>query len=390
VAFDSSADRGSSAPRSLPKGSTGKRCPRTLALARVNTSTGEVFAPRCEAWRCPVCSLHLEARIRARIEWGALAAVALCQPLQLLLLTPWPTSPAWQPSDLFGAWSRVLRSLRYQSPPFEFAAVAQTDPDAKDPERLHLHVLIAGARVEEKRLRKLAVRAGLGYIVDEEKVTPSERDAMRVALYMSRRLAIDGQRLGGLVPRLRFESHSRGWPRRTEGRPMSEARQRLRAAQTRRRRRMEVAQQDRRADLVLAVAAEHGLARVDVTETPATVRRCFAKLLGAMATHPAEAGVTEAAAEHVRAVAGQAFVSEGMTALDVATWHPADVRDELAAHFPAWSPDVVRIATALEPDLAEIWERNRRAAPESAQLAGYPAWPNLDLQDPEPSEGGDL
>lgn len=168
-------------------------------------------------------------------------------------------------------------------------------------------------------------------------------------------------------------------------RPMSEARRRHKAACRRRRRRVDESEQSRCSDLVHALASEHGLAKLDLSDGPLIGRRCMAKLFAAMASRPAEAGITEAAGATIRAVAGESFVAEGLAALNVATLDPDDVRDELAARFPAWSPDVVRIALALEPDLVAIWEAHRRAAPEHIDLEGYPSWPALDL--PEPDQG---
>lgn len=361
-----------------------KGCPRTAARISVNTRTGELFSPSCDSWSCPVCCHRLARRKFVLLRWGLFVAADRRQRVQLLSLT---RAPGSVPADAFRAWGRVRDGLRYSFGPFEFASVLHADASG-----WHLHALvIGGTPIAHRRLRQLAQRAGFGPICDVREKPATFEVAVALAGYLTRQLATDGHRASHRVGRVQLLSTSARWPRPPErhavsARRESKARRSLRAAQRRRVRHVERSQENRRADLVLAVAAEHGLAGVDVTATPATVRRCFAKMLAGFATHPVEAGITEAAGRTVRAVAGEAFVSEGMAALDIATAHRDDVRDELAARFPAWSPDVVRIATALEPELAAIWEEHRRAAPESIDLEGYPSYPALplDLTDLDP------
>lgn len=345
----------------------------------INTRTGELFSPNCDSWSCPVCCHRLARRRFALLRWGLFVAVDTAQRIQLLTLT---RAPGSLPADAFRAWGRVRDGLRYSFGPFEFAAVLHADASG-----WHLHALVIGGEpIAHSRLRQLAQRAGFGPICDVREKPATFEVAVALAGYLTRQLAQDGRHTSRRAGRVQLLSTSARWPRPPERRAMSVERMKLRAAHQRRRRRADQSQENRRADLVLAVAAEHGLAKIDLSDRPPIGRRCLAKLFAGFATHPAEAGITGAAGETIRAVAGESFVAEGLTAINVATLHPLDVDDALAANFPAWQPDVVRIAVALEPELlTPIWERHRRAAPQHIELDGYPAFPSLalDLSDPD-------
>jgi hypothetical protein len=80
---------------------------------------------------------------------------------------------------------------------------------------------------------------------------------------------------------------------------------------------------------------------------------------------------------------------DGREAWRVAAGDEYDFGAMLASGFPARSGDVVHAVLALQPEWRGSWERARRAAPERAELAAYPAFPELALDpNPDPPPGG--
>lgn len=180
------------------------RCPNAHRLSYAwSLGTGHAFELSCGSWACSWCSRRKKAAARLIVETGIGGAFGRGERVRFTTLTDGlvpelddhrkpklddhgkPVMREMTVADLYAAWNRLRGKLRRKGVLHEFAAVVETQGNG----RLHLHVLMTGRYLAQRRLSEYAKKAGFGPIADIREVKAQHADERRSAAYVSKEMA---------------------------------------------------------------------------------------------------------------------------------------------------------------------------------------------------------
>lgn len=171
-------------------------CPNAHRLSYAwSLGTGHAFELSCGSWACSWCSRRKKAAARLIVATGIGGAFGRGERVRFVTLTDGlvselddngaPVMREMTVADLYAAWNRLRGKLRRKGVLHEFAAVVETQGNG----RLHLHVLMTGRYLAQRRLSEFAKKAGFGPIADIREVKAQHADERRSAAYVSKEMA---------------------------------------------------------------------------------------------------------------------------------------------------------------------------------------------------------
>jgi hypothetical protein len=187
-----------SAPRS--------RCDGAPGIWTMSLATGRAYPVRCGKWSCSVCGPWKQAVAQRFIEEGFLHWRRRGERVRFLTLTD-GTRGAMTVSALGSAWNRLRATLRASGEMTAYVASLERTPSLGF---LHLHALVIGTYIPQRRLSERAQTAGFGRIAHISEVTDGATVAGYAAKalhYLQKDLATGGKG----VQRSRPLRSSRNW-----------------------------------------------------------------------------------------------------------------------------------------------------------------------------------
>jgi len=188
------------------------RCPNAPGGVMWDLRSGVAFKLSCGRWSCSACG-HLKRQgAELRFRRGMELAAARGERVRFMTLTD--GSGDLDMAALYAAWNRLAARLRRADLLQEYAAVVEAQASG----RLHLHVLMTGQFIAQRRLSRMAAECGFGRIADIREMDSGKAGVAASARYMVKYLAkqeADSERVAAVaaaaVRRVRPVRCSRGW-----------------------------------------------------------------------------------------------------------------------------------------------------------------------------------
>lgn len=165
------------------------QCPNARGSYIWSLSTDRASEIACGRWDCSWCQWRKRAAACLILQWGLETAWARGERVRFLTLTD-GSRGKMTVADFYKAWNRLRVTLARERPggPYmkEYAAVVEVQKRGA----LHLHILMTGRYVPQRKLVGMAMAAGFGRCTDIREVRRVARDGEKgSADYVTKQLA---------------------------------------------------------------------------------------------------------------------------------------------------------------------------------------------------------
>lgn len=190
------------------------QCPRATVPAFIySTQTSKSFEVPCGSYSCPWCSWRKMQVCQFYVLAGMIEAHNRGDRLRFATLTEDPKKPLDVP-QLSKAWNRLRTNLKDLGLLDEYISCVEVTKKS----RPHLHLVLTGKFIPQRKLSQLAEKAGFGRVADIRAVEMDpEKDGKSAAGYIAKEISgylskTKTEGLGKLVAtRRRPLRASRGW-----------------------------------------------------------------------------------------------------------------------------------------------------------------------------------
>jgi len=158
------------------------RCPHAYAYFIVSLSTRRAVALSCGSWACDQCGYRKKLAAQLMVEDGVRGAWERGERVRFMTLTS-PDTEGLTMRELYEAFSKLRVKLRRSGHLQEYFAVVETTAAGA----LHLHVILTGRYLPQRRLSELAAWAGFGRVADIRVI--KDDGAVHVSDYLVKSLA---------------------------------------------------------------------------------------------------------------------------------------------------------------------------------------------------------